>query len=97
MHVFDLVSTVGFCDAELEAENSHGRYNWSEIEVSRTDSIDCFYQDLNAQNTSSGVSRNCSKHRMWLDYDSGQCITETTFRFQQLSQVRGCKSIMQSG
>ena len=68
---------------------AHGIYNWTEVEVGSTSSHSCFYPNRNdpnnAQNAS--VSRNCSGHRDWADYDSGGCISETTYRFQQLSQV----------
>ncbi len=80
-------SDDGFCDSEINTTVVHGVYNWSEIAVGNKDHILCYYGNENAPNSTANVSRKCEAHRTWAEYDSGECITLTTFRFQQLSQV----------
>lgn len=79
-------SNVGFCDPELMNEVAHGFYNWSEIEVGKTVTLDCFYEDINTNETAN-VTRKCSAHRKWEVYSGGECITKLTFMFQRLSKV----------
>ncbi len=82
-----VVSSEGFCDSEINNTVSHGVYSWTETEVGNNNSFLCFYKNLNALNSSATVVRRCSGHRIWSAYNSGECISETTFAFQQISLV----------
>ncbi len=82
-----LVSAVGFCDYELNADSAHGIYNWSETEVGDVVNLSCFYdnQDETTNSNTAGVSRLCLGHRNWSEIDIGECISFVVFGFQQVS------------
>ncbi len=62
-------------------------YNWTETEVKYNNSLTCFYKNQNAPNSTATVVRVCDGHRVWSPYIPGDCISETTFEFQSISQV----------
>ncbi len=82
-----LVSAVGFCDYELNADSAHGIYNWSETEVGDVVNLPCFYDNLDATNSNPEVSRLCLGHRNWSEINTTECISGVAFGFQQVSIV----------
>ncbi|XP_064384592.1 deleted in malignant brain tumors 1 protein-like isoform X4 [Halichondria panicea] len=81
------VSNQGFCDSEINNTVLHGVYSWTETEVGGKNSFLCYYRSLNAPNSTATVARICNGHRMWSTYTPGECISETTFEFQRISQI----------
>ena len=86
---------MGFCEYEPLVEVPHGVYSWSETEVGNVVDLPCFYPDLFAMgNVTYSVSRTCQSHRTWGVYSGGNCITLTTFKFQNLTRVSySCSSL----
>lgn len=79
---------MGFCDSEINDTVRHGIYSWRETTVQDNTSLRCFYTDLKAPNSSAQVTRQCMGHRHWAEYFPGDCISETTYEFQRISQVQ---------
>ena len=84
----------GFCSYEnFTSPDDRGTYNWKETAVANPPivrELDCFYESQEADM----ARRACVSNNTWIHpddasrlYDEAQCITRSTFRLRQLSQV----------